>query len=560
MSLKTQLTVMGMVLITVTTCDLQARAQNDGQADLDKATQLKISATSLADLSAVIRLCESAMEKGLDEDNAPFARTLLAATRIQRGMQVAEQHVFKLPPDPDWRESRKFALNDLNKGLGIDPEQPQAHLMVAKLNLLLPEGDRSQAQTALDEAVRLSPEEPRLQAQALILRASLAEEPEKKLADLSEAIRVAPVNVTPGEPDLLAAAIRGRAGLYVDQGDYEKALPDLDRAVDRDPNHAPTQVARAMVLIELERYDDALVSLDKAQQLRPNSVIPLIQKARVHGMQENFRAALHVLDQAHELESTNTDVLLLRATVYHELEESEKALQDIDIVLSLSPGMPEATRLRAMVLAGEGKFDEAIADMEKLRQSDATDITDQLRLAMFYSADKNPEKAIELYSKALEQEPENLFALRGRADALLGVGKQAEAIKDYEKAMELVQDDSGILNNLSWVLSTSPDENLRDGKRALELALKACELTEYKQAHILSTLAAAYAELGDFETAIKWSQKAVDIGDDAQQEALENELESYKAGKPVRELLPAPQDEEEEKEEDNEGEAPPESP
>ena len=68
-----------------------------------------------------------------------------------------------------------------------------------------------------------------------------------------------------------------------------------------------------------------------------------------------------------------------------------------------------------------------------------------------------------------------------------------------------------MLNNFAWVLATSPDDDVRDGKRAVELATKAGELTERERAHILSTLAAAYAETGDFDAARKWSQKSVDM-------------------------------------------------
>ena len=84
-----------------------------------------------------------------------------------------------------------------------------------------------------------------------------------------------------------------------------------------------------------------------------------------------------------------------------------------------------------------------------------------------------------------------------------------------------------MLNNLAWVLATSPDDELRDGKRAIELAKPACEVTEYKQAHILSTLAASYAESGDFDTAVEWSKKAVDVGAEKLKGQLTKELESY---------------------------------
>ena len=93
----------------------------------------------------------------------------------------------------------------------------------------------------------------------------------------------------------------------------------------------------------------------------------------------------------------------------------------------------------------------------------------------------------------------------------MSLGKQAEAIADYEAALKLEPKNSGVLNNLAWVLATSPDDKLRNGKRAIELAKQACEVTEYKQAHILSTLAAGYAETGDFDTAINWSKKAVEL-------------------------------------------------
>ena len=143
-----------------------------------------------------------------------------------------------------------------------------------------------------------------------------------------------------------------------------------------------------------------------------------------------------------------------------------------------------------------------------------------MQLAMFYNAEKWPRKAIEIYGQILADDPQNGMALHGRADALLAVGKHASAVADYEKALELLPDDAGLLNNFAWVLATSLDDQIRDGRRALELASEACRLTDYKMAHILSTLASAHAEVGDFEAAVKWSSKAVELGDESQKEQL----------------------------------------
>ena len=135
----------------------------------------------------------------------------------------------------------------------------------------------------------------------------------------------------------------------------------------------------------------------------------------------------------------------------------------------------------------------------------------------------------------MQQDNENRFALRGLADAQLSVGDHAKAKENYERAIEIEPEDDHVLNNLAWLLATSPEMEIRDGKRAIELGLKACELTDYKQAHILSTLAAGYAETGDFENARKWSEKAVELGKEDTIEDLKKELESYKQDKPWRE-------------------------
>jgi hypothetical protein len=71
---------------------------------------------------------------------------------------------------------------------------------------------------------------------------------------------------------------------------------------------------------------------------------------------------------------------------------------------------------------------------------------------------------------------------------------------------------SRFLNTAAWILSTDPNPELRDPKKALEFAKKACDLTEGKNAPALDTLAVAYAANGDFDSALHWQTQAVERG------------------------------------------------
>ncbi len=157
-------------------------------------------------------------------------------------------------------------------------------------------------------------------------------------------------------------------------------------------------------------------------------------------------------------------------------------------------------------------------------------------LGLLYSIIHKNDKAIEVYTALIGVEPEGSVAAFEPGRLCSWALESTPRRRPITSALKLQPKDASLLNNLAWVLATSPVDKLRDGTRAIKLATDACQLTEYKEAYILSTLAAAYAETGDFKTAIQWSKKAVSLGKGKQQASLAKELAGYEAGKPVREL------------------------
>ena len=468
-----------------------ARA-DEGQDLLDKATDIKLSAENSNDLNEVVKLCEQAIKAGLDEGNLKFANGLLASTLSQRAELICME-LFEKPVTPGRaRKLVEMALADLDATLKIDPEQAEAQYLLGRLNAHL--GETEKALKSLNEAVRLA-DDPATKAKALMIRANLQKEPEKQMADFNEAVKV-----MPGDPNVL----RFRGMHHLTHNELEPAISDFDAAIALDPKDAETFEARGIALALAQKFDEAMDSFTKTIALEPASANAFTQRARIRAIKGDPTAALHDVEQA----------------------------------LKLQPRAVQALQLRASILTSIGKFDQALADLSLLHKAmpDNSDVT--LQLAGLYQVSKKPELAVSTYGQLIEADPKNAGGFRGRADAYLSLGKQAEAIADYDAALTIEPKNSGVLNNLAWLLATSPEAALRNGKRSIELAKLACEVTEYKQAHILSTLAAAYAETGNFEEALAWSQKAVDLGADQLKGQLRKEHESYQAHKPWREASP----------------------
>ncbi len=118
-------------------------------------------------------------------------------------------------------------------------------------------------------------------------------------------------------------------------------------------------------------------------------------------------------------------------------------------------------------------------------------------------------------------------------------GDYDRAVAEFSEAIRLKPDLMEAYNNVSWLLAVCPDANLRNGERAVEYAKRACVLSGWKAPATLDTLAAACAEAGDFDNAIKWEIKYLESNpskDDS--EKHRQRLSLYQQKKPYHEEKP----------------------
>ena len=142
------------------------------------------------------------------------------------------------------------------------------------------------------------------------------------------------------------------------------------------------------------------------------------------------------------------------------------------------------------------------------------------------------------YRKFFEIEPENVEARNILGTALIQQGRIREAIEQWQEAQAIEPENGNAASNLAWVFATCPDDSIRDGRRAVELAEKALRISGGKIPMIFRVLAAAYAEDGRFSQAIESAQRGADLATSQGISGLAAELQSnialYQAGTPLR--------------------------
>jgi tetratricopeptide (TPR) repeat protein len=159
-------------------------------------------------------------------------------------------------------------------------------------------------------------------------------------------------------------------------------------------------------------------------------------------------------------------------------------------------------------VAGQASF--WVPSGEVLPQEEVTDYLANRGLLRLVQ--KDYDHAIADFSEVLRINPKDAWAHYDRARCWQRKRDFAKAIADFNDAVQLNPRSAAAYNGRAWIWATCADVKFRDGPRAIESARRACELTSgSSKATCLDTLAAAYAEAGNFAEAVKAQTKANDL-------------------------------------------------
>lgn len=240
---------------------------------------------------------------------------------------------------------------------------------------------------------------------------------------------------------------------------------------------------------------------------------------------------------------TNDQYYARRAAAYNELGEDDKALADYSQIIRLRPSEPDWWGNRGMFKRERKDYEGAISDFTRAIQLDSSnanryhtrgwtyamakeydkaiaDCTTALRMeptsylaynrrGIAYTGRGDLDRALDDFAEALRINPSHYYVYGNRAKVWLLKDQPDKALEEYERSIKANADIPDAYNSFAWFLATSYDKRVRDGKRALELAKKACAMSNYHVPTHLGTLAAAHAEVGQFDEAVRWQEKAL---------------------------------------------------
>lgn len=207
----------------------------------------------------------------------------------------------------------------------------------------------------------------------------------------------------------------------------------------------------------------------------------------------------------------------------------EEAIASLSTVIKLKADYPNAYYNRAELYFEREKFDDAVADYSRAAELAPTDASYvNGRAHALFMLDKT-EEALADYARAAELDPLSAAYLTDLADALQSVGLWEDSANRYRQAIAVDKSYARAYRNVSWLLSTCPEQRFRNPNLALSAAKKAIELGD-KDYRAIDTLAAATAATGETTEAARLMRKAVGVAPQANRAELAQRSALYEKG------------------------------
>ena len=282
----------------------------------------------------------------------------------------------------------------------------------------------------------------------------------------------------------------------------------------------------------------------QSQRVLPAPLVPGVMllllvaalASRTFERNDDYQSPLVLWEETARTAPGNWGAYTFLGAALYEAGQMERALAELNRAIELKPDFAEAFLNRGAAYLKLGDLDRALADFNHVIELDPGNGAAYYNRAKIYANRSKWKSALQDLSGAIERGVNDAERYYQRAGVYKQLGEYSAAKRDYDEILRIDPQHLLARNARAWLLCTCPDAQVRRKKQALAEASQICELTHGKSPEALETLAAAYAEGGDFEQAVKWETQAIRLKrrDARFTRDAQPRLEQYRAGKPYR--------------------------
>ena len=278
-----------------------------------------------------------------------------------------------------------------------------------------------------------------------------------------------------------------------------KAQPIFTEMIDKKPKEGWLYVARAGAWEAAGEHEKAIADYNRAMQQGLKSPSVWINRGATHTAMREYDKAISDFTTAIQQGAQGTNALLNRGIARVTKGDYDAAIVDLDGVLKVEPKNVLALYQRGLARQRKKQWDQAITDFTAVLKHDKQHLSALSGRAYTLFLQGKHEAAVGAFTEVIKLNPEAGLAYNNRGFNRQVLGDYQGAVEDYAEAIRLSPKYALAFQNMAWLLSTCPEEAIRDGKRALKAARQACELREWKAPSDIKALAAAHAETRRFQ-------------------------------------------------------------
>jgi len=294
---------------------------------------------------------------------------------------------------------------------------------------------------------------------------------------------------------------------------------------------------KGLRFLTTQRYDLAIKAFSKAIEVNPRNAVAYCNRGVARFFTGDHELAIADFTRAVEINPIYTEAYCNRGGLWAKKGDHGKAIADYTRALEIHPRYPVAYCGRGIAWANRGKYGKAIADFTMALEINPRYADAYCNRGASRFLKKDYDRAIADCTKAIDIDPGYAVAYLNRGRAWFSKRDCARAIADFEKALDINPNYAEAGNQLAWTLAVCPDAGYRNGSKAVEFAKKVTEMNP--EPGFQATLAAAYAEAGRFEDAIKTQKSIIALlnkqGKNGQLSGYKKRLKFYEDRRPWRE-------------------------